>query len=381
MLSYFTAGESHGRCMLAVVDGLPYGTPFDVEEINRELQRRQGGYGRGARMKIEKDRVEVLTGVRRGRTLGTPITLAIPNRVQNIEELSSLTRVRPGHADLAGAAKYGVQDARDVSERASARETAARVAAGAVARQFLARFGIEILGYVREIGGIGSDLALFDPVEIRRRRDASAVYLIDPSVEPAIRQRIDEVRERGDTLGGVFEVVGLGLPPGLGTYAHWWRKLGARLGAALFSVQTVKGVEIGLGFEAARRPGSRVHDEIVKDEGGRIRRRTNHAGGIEGGMTNGEPLILRAACKPISTLRKPLQTVDLKDREAAAAQVERSDVCVVPAASVIGEAVCAFEIAAAFLEKFGADTYEEVRERHARHRERLRGLSLAYGES
>lgn len=380
MLTYFTAGESHGKCLLTVVDGLPYGTPVDVDAINHELQRRQGGYGRGARMKIEKDEVEILSGVRHGRTIGSPVTFGIPNRVQNIEELSELTRLRPGHADLAGAAKYGTGDARNVSERASARETAARVAAGALANRFLASFGIEVLGYARAIGGVETALSLTDPAEIRRRRDASIFYLIDPDAEEAIKARVDEARAQGDTLGGVFEVVALGVPPGLGTYARWSDKLGSRLAAALMSVQTVKGVEIGLGFEATRRRGSQMHDEIVKGEDGSIRRRTNNAGGVEGGMSNGEPIVVRAACKPISTLRNPLRTVDLRDLQEKTAQYERSDICVVPAASVVGQAVVSFEIAAAFLQKFGADTIEDVQDNLRRYRERLREMNLAYGQ-
>jgi chorismate synthase len=377
MLTYFTTGESHGRCLIAVVDGLPYGTPFDADAIDAELARRQGGYGRGARMKIESDRIEVAGGVRRGRTIGSPVAMTIPNKVSNIEELSDLTKLRPGHADLAGAAKYGIDDARDVSERASARETAARVAAGALASHFLRLFGVQVLGYVREIGGIGSTLWLEDPAEIRSRRDASIFYMIDAEAEGRIKSKIDEVREAGNTLGGVWEVAAFGVPPGLGSYAQWPRKLGSRIAAAVMSVQTVKGVEIGLGFEAARRRGSEMHDEILKDPAGGVTRSTNNAGGLEGGMSNGRPIVVRGGCKPISTLRKPLRTVDLRTGAEEPAQYERSDICVVPAASVVGENVIAFEIAAAFLEKFGGDTFEEVRERFERHRERLRQMGIS----
>lgn len=380
MLTYFTAGESHGKCLLAVVDGLPYGTPIDIDAVNHELQRRQGGYGRGARMKIEKDEVEILSGVRHGKTIGSPIALGIPNRVQNIEELSSLTKLRPGHADLAGAAKFGTEDARNVSERASARETAARVAAGTLANRFLAGFGIEVLGYAKAIGGIESSLTLDEPAEIRRRRDSSIFYMIDPQAEEAIKAKVDEARTHGDTLGGIFEVIALGVPPGLGTHARWSEKLGSRLAAALMSIQTVKGVEIGLGFESTRRRGSQMHDEILKGEDGSIRRRTNNAGGVEGGMSNGEPIVARAACKPISTLRTPLRTVDLLDKQEKTAQYERSDICVVPAASVVGQAIVSFEIAAAFLQKFGADTFEEVQDNLRRYRSRLRELKLASGQ-
>lgn len=380
MLTYFTAGESHGRGLLAVVDGLPYGTPFDADPINAELARRQGGYGRGARMKIETDTIEVLSGVRKGRTIGSPVSLLIGNKVSNTEDLTDLTKLRPGHADLAGAAKFGVENARDVSERASARETAARVAAGAVANAFLKLFGVQVLGFVREIGGVGSTLTLRDPAEIRQRRDESMFYMIDREAEARIKAQVDEAREAGNTLGGIWEVNAFDVPVGLGTHAQWNRKLSARLAAAVMSVQTVKGMEIGLGFESARRRGSDMHDEIVKDPGGAIARSTNNAGGVEGGMANGEPVVVRAACKPISTLRKPLRTVDIKDKSEQAAQYERSDICVVPAASVVGENVIAFEIAAAFLEKFGADTYDEVREAVDRHRARLKEMKLSYGK-
>ncbi len=363
MLRYTTAGESHGRCLLAVIEGLPYGTPLSADPINAELARRQGGYGRGARMKLEKDEAEVLTGVRKGRTLGSPVTLQIMNRVQNTEDLGAITRPRPGHADLAGAMKFGTQDARDVAERSSARETAARVAAGAAASAFLAEFGIRVCGYVTEIGGIGGDGRVQDPDELVRVRDESIFYTLDKGLDERIRARVDEVKQAGDTLGGIFEVSAFNLPPGLGSHAGWEDKLDGALARALMSVQTVKAVEVGLGFEAARRQGSQMHDEIVRSEGGRVGRTGNNAGGIEGGMTNGQTLVARAACKPISTLRKPLQTVDLQSGEQAAAQYERSDVCVVPAASVIGQAVVAFELARAFLGKFGGDTFAETQQR------------------
>jgi chorismate synthase len=380
MLTYFTAGESHGKGLLAVVDGLPYGTPFDADFVNAELARRQGGYGRGARMKIETDTIEILSGVRKGKTMGSPVSMMIANKVANSEDLTNLTKLRPGHADLAGAAKFGVEDARDVSERASARETAARVAAGAVANAFLRLFDVQVLGFVREIGGVGSTLTLRDPAEIKKRRESSMFYMIDHEAEAKIKSKVDEVREAGNTLGGVWEVNAFNAPVGLGTHAQWYKKLSSRLAAAVMSVQTVKGMEIGLGFEAARRKGSEMHDEIIKNPDGTIARSTNNAGGIEGGMANGEPIVVRAACKPISTLRKPLRTVDIKDKSEQAAQYERSDICVVPAASVVGENVIAFEIAAAFLEKFGADTYDEVREAVERHRARLKEMKLSYGK-
>lgn len=363
MLDYRTAGESHGKCLLAIIEGLPYGTPIDLDHVNRELKRRQGGYGRGARMKMESDEAQVLTGLRRGATLGSPLTLQIQNRVQNIEELPDITRPRPGHADLAGVAKLGTDDARDVSERASARETTARTAAGAVASAFLRSFRIDVVGFVREIGGIGSKVEPSSAEEIRAARDASPFYMIDPSVEGRVREAVDQARAAGDTLGGVWEVIAFGLPPGIGSYLRWSDKLGSRLAAAAMSIQTVKGCEIGAGFSGSREPGSKSHDEIVKRPDGSLARGSNRAGGIEGGMTNGQPVVLRAACKPISTLRTPLRSVDLRSGEPASAAYERSDVVVVPAASVVGENVIAFEIARAFLEKFGADTYAETRRR------------------
>ncbi|HVR86645.1 MAG TPA: chorismate synthase [Planctomycetota bacterium] len=371
MLRYTTAGESHGKCLITSIEGLPYGTPVDPAAINEELSRRQGGYGRGARMKLEKDEAEIVTGIRKGHTLGAILTLQIMNRVQNTEELNPITRPRPGHADLAGAMKFGTQDARDIAERSSARETAARVAAGALASSFLAAFGIRVLGYVVEIGGITSQTRIESPDELVRIRGESMFYTLDQDLDEKLKSKVDEAKQAGDTLGGIFEVRVFGAPPGLGTHAGWEDKLDGSLARALMSVQTVKGVEVGLGFEAARRHGSQMHDEIVLGEGGKIARSRNNAGGIEGGMTNGQPVVVRAACKPISTLRKPMQTVDLASKEQAAALYERSDVCVVPAASVIGQAVVAFEIARAFLGKFGGDTFDETKERHLAYRKQL----------
>lgn len=364
MLRYTTAGESHGTCLLATIEGLPYGTPVRLDAVNAELTRRQGGYGRGARMKMEKDEAVAITGIRQGHTLGSPLTLQILNRVSNTESLHPITRPRPGHADLAGAMKFGTTDARDISERSSARETAARVAAGAFANTFLQLFGIEAVGYVVEVGGIGSEKRLDDPAQIRAVRDSSMFYCLDPDLDARLKTAVDQAKEAGDTLGGIFEARVFGLVPGIGTHAGWEDKLDGRLARALMSVQTVKAVEVGLGFGVAKLRGSQVHDEIAKG----FARKTNNAGGIEGGMTNGQPVVVRAACKPISTLRKPLQTVDLATKEEAAAAYERSDVCVVPAASVIGEAVVAFEIARAFLDQFGADTYDETKRRFESYR-------------
>ncbi len=362
MLRYLTAGESHGPCMIAVIEGLPYGMPVDLAHVNAELARRQGGYGRGARMKMEKDEAEAVSGVRNGHSLGSPLALRIGNRVQNSEQLGAITRPRPGHADLAGALKFGTQDARDVAERSSARETTARVAAGALANAMLASFGIQVVGYVVEMGGIAGTARLAGPDEIRAARSQSMFYTQDEPLDGRIKERVDACRQAGDTLGGIFEVAAFGLPPGLGTHAAWEDKLDGLLARALMSVQTVKGVEVGAGFGAARLQGSQMHDEIVLQDGA-IARSRNNAGGIEGGMTNGQPLVVRAACKPISTLRTPLRTVDLRTKEEAAAAYERSDVAVVPAASVIGEAVVSFELARAFLARFGGDTWEETRER------------------
>jgi len=359
VLTYATAGESHGPGLFATVTGLPYGAPVDLEFVNAELLRRQGGYGRGPRMKMEEDRAEIVSGVRHGKTLGSPVTLRIPNRVANSEELPPITRPRPGHADLAGALKYGTADARDVAERSSARETAARVAAGALVHGFLQIFGIRAAGYVVELGGTPSGGRAASAAEAISARAASDFASLDAKVDASWRALVDQAREAGDTLGGVLEVCAWGLPPGIGSHAGWEQKLDGALARALMSVQTVKGVEVGLGFEAARRRGSQVHDEVSAG----LVRTGNNAGGIEGGMTNGQPLVARAACKPLSTLRKPLRTVDLSTGKEEAAAFERSDVCVVPAASVIGEAVVAFELGRAFLDKFGGDTFEETRSR------------------
>lgn len=371
MLRYTTAGESHGTCLLATIEGVPYGTPVDLAHVNAELARRQGGYGRGARMKMEHDEATALSGVRQGRALGSPITLQILNKISNAEALHPITRPRPGHADLAGAMKFGTLDARDISERSSARETAARVAAGAFASTFLELFGVHVRGFLVEMGGVGSDVRLDDPGELRRVRDSSAFYCLDPALDEKLKALVDQAKEAGDTLGGIFEVRVFGAPPGIGSHAGWEFKLDGALARALMSVQTVKAVEVGLGFAAARLRGSQMHDPIVKGPDGRLTRSRNNAGGIEGGMTNGQVVVARAACKPISTLRKPLETVDLASKEAAAAAYERSDVAVVPAASVIGEAVVAFEIARAFLDKFGGDTYEETRQRYDVYRQSL----------
>jgi chorismate synthase len=373
-LRYFTAGESHGPGLTAIVEGFPAGVPIDAATINHDLARRMQGYGRGGRMKIEQDQAEIRSGVRWGESLGSPITLWIENRdwrnwekkmsphAEDRDPSISVTRPRPGHADLAGALKYNHRDVRNVLERASARETAARVAVGGLAKALLAPFGIRVLGWVAEIGGIAADHASLTAEEVFARAESSPVRLADADAERRIMARIDECKKAGDTLGGVVETVAIGLPPGLGSHAQWDRKLDGRLAHALMSVQAAKGVEVGLGFETARRPGSAVHDEIYFDEGvRRFVRHTNNAGGTEGGMSSGEPIVVRTAFKPLSTLMSPLHSVDIDTKDEAKAAIERSDVVAIPAAAVIAESVVAFVIADAFLEKFGGDSLAEIR--------------------
>lgn len=369
MLRYWTAGESHGKALLALIDGFPAGLDIDCEWINTELRRRQGGYGRGGRQKLETDTVELLTGVWKNRTLGSPVTLQVVNSDYKLERLKELERPRPGHADLTGAVKH-LGSIRGVLERASARETAVRVAAGALARQLLRLFGIETIGYVTEIGGLAVQTPAGSIEEHRQARDASCVYTLAPERDDEFKQLIDRTTEEGDTLGGVMEVRVEGLPIGLGTHAQWDRKLDGRLAQAVMAVQAIKGVEIGMGFESARLPGSKVHDPIHFDPTQRDQphlgytRPTNNAGGLEGGMTNGQPLIVRAAKKPISTLRKPLDSIRWESKEPQRASYERSDVCAVSAASVIIEHVVAFEVASALVEKFGGDSIVEMQGRY-----------------
>jgi chorismate synthase len=373
-LRYFTAGESHGPGLTAIVEGFPAGVPIAAEILNRDLARRMLGYGRGGRMKIEQDEAIIRSGVRWGESLGSPITLWIENRdwrnwekkmsarAEDRDPTLAVTRPRPGHADLAGALKYDQRDVRNILERASARETAARVAVGGLAKCLLAPFGIRVLGWVAEIGGIAADHSGKSADEICARAEESPVRMADPEAERRVIALIDECKQAGDTLGGVIETVVVGLPPGLGSHAQWDRKLDARLAFALMSVQATKGVEVGLGFETARRKGSAVHDEIYFEKpAGRFERRTNNAGGTEGGMSTGEPIVVRTAFKPLSTLMSPLHSVDIDTKAEAKAAIERSDVVAVPAAAVIGEAVVATVIADAFLEKFGGDSLSEMR--------------------
>jgi chorismate synthase len=370
MLHYWTAGESHGKCLTTIVDGFPAGLTVDIDAINADLRRRQGGYGRGKRQAIEHDSVEITAGLWNDLTLGSPICLQVTNTDHKLPRLKDLTRPRPGHGDLSGAMKY-LGSIRGVLERASARETAARVAAGSLARQLLQLFGIEALGYVVELGGVAVDHYPAGSIAQRRAvRDSSAVYTLDPRQDETYRALIDAVAADGDTLGGIVEVRVEGLPFGLGTHAQWDRKLDGRLARAVMAVQAIKGVEIGLGFEAARRRGSAVHDAIRRelaqsaDAALGFIRPTNHAGGLEAGMTNGQPLIVRAAKKPISTLQKPLESVDLATGETALASYERSDICAVPAAAIIVESVVAFEVAVALVDKLGGDSIVEMQARY-----------------
>jgi chorismate synthase len=373
MLRMLTAGESHGKALVAVLEGMPAGVPVDPEALAHQLARRRQGHGRGGRQRFETDRFEILSGVRHGRTLGSPVAVTIPNLefdtkyaelmgvTGEMDPADRLTRPRPGHADLAGAQKYGFDDVRNVLERASARETAARVAAGTFCRWLLAELGIEIVSHVVRIGSVKVRARSRVPgPDDAARVDRSPVRCLDAEVSKAMVAEIDRLRKARDTVGGVFEVLAYGAPPGLGSHVHYDRKLDARLALALMSIQSVKGVEVGDGFATATKPGSKAHDEIVV-RGGRPARVTARAGGIEGGTSTGEPIRLRAAMKPFSTVPSPLRTVDIVSREPAVAIKQRTDVCAVPAGGVVGESVVAFELADAVLEKFGGDSLPETR--------------------
>jgi chorismate synthase len=368
MLRYWTAGESHGKTLLTIVDGFPAGLTIDTDWIDRELARRQGGYGRGGRQRIETDKVDVLTGVWKGQTLGGPVALQVINKDYKLERLDDLPRPRPGHGDLTGAIKY-LGSIRGVLERASARETAVRVAAGALCRQLLSHFDIHALGYVVELGGIAADPKTDSLQNHQAARDESIIYSLRPDLDEQFRELVDKTGKSGDTLGGIVEVRVEGLPFGLGTHAQWDQKLDGRLAQAVMAVQAIKGVEIGMGFQAARLPGSQVHDPIHFDAAQQsgptlgYARPSNNAGGLEAGMTNGQPLVIRAAMKPISTLAKPLASINMETKEPQEASYERSDVCALSAASVIIENVVAFEVAKAFIEKFGGDSLTEIEAR------------------
>jgi chorismate synthase len=404
-LRFATAGESHGKALVALVEGLPAGLPVSADWVDRDLLRRMQGYGRGARMKIEQDRIEWLAGIRAGETLGSPVAMLIPNRDwANWEDVMAheaadpgelrrrrVTRPRPGHADLVGVLKYDRVDARDILERASARETTARVAAGALARRLLDEFAVEIGSHVVSLGGVMVPRPAELPAPLNAAADQSEVRVLDRSLEPEIVRRIDAAKKAGDTLGGEVEVVARGVVVGLGSHVSWDRKLDGRLAGALMSIPAVKAVEIGLGVEAARRPGSAVHDPIdpasseappsAGDTRAGFRRRSNNAGGLEGGITTGEPLVIRVAMKPISTLMTPLPTVDLATGQPANAQSERSDVTAVPALGVIAEALTAIVLADAMLEKFGGDSLVEMRRNYDGYLAALGGRWAALRES
>ncbi len=388
MLRFTTAGESHGRALVAIVEGLPAGVPVHVDQINRELKRRQWGYGRGGRMKIEQDEVQILSGVRHGLTLGSPLCLMIENkdwanwtevmaseeRDLEPEKSRRVKRPRPGHADLAGGLKFGARDLRNVLERASARETAARVACGALAKLLLSQFGAEIRSHVIQLGGIPEKPLEVSWEGIRAIQEDAPLRCADSHAQQSMIELIDKKRHEGDTLGGIFEVVAHGLVPGLGSHTSWDAKLDGRLAQAVMSIPAVKGVAIGAAVEASSLPGSEVHDEIAYNaETKGFIRATNRAGGLEGGITNGEELRIRGHLKPISTLRRPLRSVDIDTKQEEAAAFERSDITVVPAAGVIGEAMVALVLASAMSEKFGGDSLGEMKRNFEGYREQLRG--------
>jgi chorismate synthase len=385
LFNYITAGESHGPELTSVVDCVPAGLPLEVAALNRDLARRQLGYGRGGRMKIEKDKAVITAGVRHGMTLGSPVAITISNRDwKNWREIMSVAPVkdyrgkrkvkvpRPGHADLAGMAKYGHEDMRNVLERASARETAARVAVGAIARELLYCFDISVFSHVVQIGKVRSGKQKIDGSAGFNKVDASPVRCLNTGAAKKMKQAIDAARKSGESLGGVFEVVVFGLEPGLGSYISGPERLGGRIGGALMSIPAIKGAEIGEGFSLAGKIGSKAHDEIFFSQGKGFYRRTNRAGGLEGGMTTGELLVARACMKPIPTLTRPLRSVDVRTGKAESAHKERSDVCAVPAAAVVGEAMVAIELVRAMMEKFGGDNLDDMQHSYTAYRNRIR---------
>jgi len=385
MLRFLTSGESHGKALVAILEGLPAGLVLDLEFLNKELARRQLGYGRGGRMKIEQDTVEILSGVRFGKTLGSPIALVIENRdwknwrdKMAVEPGSGgfepITRPRPGHADLAGLLKYGETDIRNILERSSARETAARVAIGAVAKTLLKMMEISIFSHVTRIGREEAKINRLPDMKDLEEIDKSPVRCLDSRASQKMVEEIDRATEEKDSLGGTFEVLVFGCPPGLGSYTSWETRLDGRLSRALMSIPAIKGVEIGEGFKLAVLRGSQAHDEIFYEAGKDFYRKTNRAGGIEAGITNGETLVLRAAMKPLPTLGRPLGTVDVITKQPAEAFRERADICAVPAAAVIGEAVIAIEVARAALEKFGGDSLGDFKTNYRNYRERIKKL-------
>ncbi len=360
MLRFLTSGESHGKCLIAILEGMVAGLEVPEKTINAELSRRQEGYGRGGRMTIETDRAEILSGVRSGVTIGGPIALYVPNKDFKINELPVVKRPRPGHADLVGVIKYGRGDVRDILERASARETTARVAVGGVCKAFLSAFGIEVISHVVGIGGVRADVSGMSFGEIKKASFGAPLHCADKKAEAKMIKRIDQAKVTKDTIGGLFEVIAKNVPVGLGSFVHYDRRLTAKLAAAMLSIQAIKGVEFGMGFRVSEELGKDVHDEIYHDKKRGFYRKTNNAGGFEGGVTNGETLVIRCATKPYATLMSPLKSVHIDSKKAEVGTVERSDVTAVPACGVVGEAMAAFEIANAMLEKFGGDSLNET---------------------
>ncbi|HBQ38013.1 MAG: chorismate synthase [Omnitrophica WOR_2 bacterium RIFCSPLOWO2_02_FULL_63_16] len=370
-LRFLTAGESHGTCLVAILEGLPAGVPIDAASIEAEMKRRQFGYGRGPRMKFEADRVELLSGVRHGKTLGSPVALSIANKDASIDRLPVVTQPRPGHADLAGAIKYDHRDIRNVLERASARETAARVAVGAICKQALSALGIEVASHVIALGSIRTVPARVTVTRLRATADRNPVRCLDARAAKQMMRLIDRCAREGDTLGGAFEVVVEGAPPGLGSHVHYDRRLDALLGQAVLSIHAVKGVEVGEGVRGSSLRGSQLHDEIFYSKAKGFSRSSNRSGGFEGGMTTGEPVIVRGFMKPLSTLRKPLRSVEIHTKKPVVATVERSDVTTVPAAGVVAEAMVAFVLTQAMLEKFGGDSLRELQRNLAGYRRQV----------
>lgn len=391
-MRFLTAGESHGPQLTTIIEGVPAHLSLEKQDIDTDLARRQKGHGRGRRMQIEKDQVKITSGVRHGKTTGAPITLIVENddwkhwtEIMGIEPLDEalteeeikrkITRPRPGHADLVGAIKYNHRDMRNVLERSSARETTVRVASGAVAKKLLLEFGIKVGSHVLEIGGVKAENVDYQSMEdLQERSENSPVRCLDSAVEKKMMDAIDEAKKEGDSIGGIVEVVIEGVPVGLGTYVQYDKKLDAKIAAAVMGINAFKGVEVGIGFEAAEKPGSQVHDEIIwtKEEG--YKRKTNNMGGFEGGMTNGMPIVVRGVMKPIPTLYKPLQSVDIDTKEVFEASIERSDSCAVPAAAVVAEAAVAWEVAVALLDKFGSDYIDEIKENIERYEKRVRSF-------
>src|SRR3989338_9071443 len=372
MLRYMTGGESHGKCMIAILDGMPSGMLIEARDIDRELARRKVGFGRGKRMTIEKDSIEILSGLRRSLTIGSPITLMIRNVDQSIDKLGFILDPRPGHADLAGALKYDHKDIRSVLERASARDTASRVAVGAIAKTLLKEFGIEVLSHVVMIGDVRADLAGLSYEKIKGMSERSDLRCADRNAAELMHSEIEDATAAGDTLGWIFEIIAKGVPVGLGSYSQWDRRLDGILAKAIMSIQAVKGVSFGLGFDYGFRRGSSAHDEIFYDKRRLFYRKTNFAGGVEGGVSNGEEIIIRAVMKPIATLKKPLASVNIKTKRAVRATVERADTCALPACGVVAEACVAFEIANAMLEKFGGDSIKEIKRNYKGYIEQIR---------